>query len=93
MKKFLVISAFLVLMLASNANSQSLTTVSYSLGLATGDLGDYASTFSGRGFTIDYRKMVQPNIGVGFYGGWNVFYDERPFDSYTVDNRTVTGKQ
>lgn len=93
MKKFLVISVFLVLMLASSANSQSLTTVSYSMGLATGDLGDYASTFSGRGFTIDYRKMVQPNIGVGFYGGWNVFYDERPFDSYTVDNRTVTGKQ
>lgn len=93
MKKFLLISAFLVMVLASVANAQSLTTTSYSMGLATGDLGDYASNFSGRGFTFDYRKMVQPNLGVGVYTGWNVFYDERPYDTYTVDNRTVSGKQ
>ncbi len=93
MKKIIAISAFFVLVFASNAQSQSMTTVSYSMGLGTGDLGDYASTFSGRGFTIDYRRMVQPNVGVGFYAGWNVFYDERPFDTYTVDNRSVSGKQ
>ncbi|RIW15176.1 OmpW family protein [Algoriphagus lacus] len=93
MKKFLIISAFLVMVLASVANAQSLTTTSYSMGLATGDMGDYTSNFSGRGFTLDYRKMVQPNLGVGFYTGWNVFYDERPYDTYTIDNRTVSGKQ
>ncbi len=93
MKKFLFISAFFVLMLASNVKAQSLTTVSYSMGLATGDLGDYASNFSGRGFTLDYRKMVQPNLGVGVYTGWNVFYDERPYDTYTIDNRSLSGKQ
>lgn len=93
MKKFLVISAFLVMVIATQANSQSLTTVSYSMGLATGDLGDYVSTFSGRGFTLDYRKMVQPNIGVGLYTGWNVFFDERPYDTYTIDNRSLSGKQ
>ena len=81
------------MVLASNANSQSLTTLSYSMGLATGDMGDYVSNFSGRGFTLDYRKMVQPNVGVGFYSGWNVFYDEKPFDTYTIDNRSLSGKQ
>lgn len=81
------------MVLASVANAQSLTTTSYSMGLATGDMGDYTSNFSGRGFTLDYRKMVQPNLGVGFYTGWNVFYDERPFDTYTIDNRTLSGKQ
>lgn len=93
MKKILIISALFVMFLATNVKSQSMTTVSYSMGLATGDLGDYASNFSGRGFTLDYRKMVQPNVGVGFSTGWNVFYDERPYDSYTVDNRTLSGKQ
>jgi opacity protein-like surface antigen len=93
MKSFLAISAFLVFLLVSNAQAQSITTVSYSLGLGTGDLGDYASTFSGRGFTIDYRRMIQPNLGVGFYGGWNVFFDERPFDTYSVDNKSISGKQ
>ncbi len=93
MKRILVISAFLVMILATEANSQSITTVSYSMGLGAGDLGDYASTFSGRGVALDYRKMVQPNVGVGFYAGWNVFYDERPFDTYTVDNQSISGKQ
>ncbi len=93
MKKLFILSAFLVIVLAATANAQSLTTTSYSLGLATGDLGDYASNFSGRGITFDYRKMVQPNIGVGFYTGWNVFYDERPYDTYVLENKSLSGKQ
>lgn len=93
MKKFLIISAFMVMMLASTANAQSLTTASYSMGLATGDMGDYVSNFSGRGFTLDYRNMVQPNLGIGFYTGWNVFYDERPYDTYTLENKSLSGKQ
>lgn len=93
MKKFLVISAFLVMVLAATANAQSLTTTSYSMGLATGELGDYASNFSGRGVTLDYRKMVQPNVGVGFYTGWNVFYDEKPYDTYVIENKSLSGKQ
>ena len=93
MKKLLILSAILVMILASNVKAQNMTTISYSMGLATGDLGDYASNFSGRGVTIDYRKMVQPNIGVGVYTGWNVFYDERPYDTYTIDNRSLSGRQ
>lgn len=81
------------MILASNVSAQNLTTVSYSMGLGTGDLGEYASNFSGRGFTIDYRNMVQPNIGIGFYTGMNTFYDERPFDTYSIDNRTLSGRQ
>jgi outer membrane protein W len=93
MKRILVISALLIMVLAYSATAQNRTTVSYSMGLGTGDLGEYASNFSGRGFTIDYRKMVQPNIGVGIYTGWNVFYDERPYDTYTIDNRSLSGRQ
>lgn len=92
MKRILVLSAVLVMILASNATAQR-TTISYSMGLGTGDLGNYASNLSGRGFAIDYRKMVKPNIGVGFYTGMNTFYDERPFDTYSIDNRTLSGRQ
>lgn len=93
MKKFLIISSFLVMVLVSTADAQSLTTASYSMGLATGDLGDYVSNFSCRGFTLDYLKMVRPNVGVGFYTGWNVFYDEKPYDTYTLENKFLSGKQ
>lgn len=93
MKKLILISALFVMILASNANAQSLTTVSYSMGIGTGNLGEYTPQFSGRGMTLDFREMVQSNIGVGFSLGWNVFYDELPYDTYTIDNRSLSGRQ
>lgn len=73
--------------------AQSNTSVYYSIGFATGDLGDYISQPSFRGIGLDYNKMIQPNIGVGFSIGWNVFYEDKPYDTYTVDNVSLSGKQ
>ncbi len=92
MKKilFIIILAFSV----SSAFAQSnLTAIQYSMGFGTGDLGDYIGQPSFRGFNIDYRRMVQPNVGVGFDLGWNVFYDERPDDTYEIGNLAYSGKQ
>lgn len=72
----------------------NLTTLQYSMGFGTGDLGDHISKTSFRGFTIDYRKLVQPNVGVGVDLGWNVFYEEMPYATYTTNGSTdITGKQ
>ena len=73
--------------------AQSNTSVYYSVGFATGDLGDYIGQPSFRGIGLDYNKMIQPNIGVGFSIGWNVFYEDKPYDTYTVDNVSLSGKQ
>jgi hypothetical protein len=92
MKKilFIIILAFS----ASTAFAQTnLTAIQYSMGFGTGDLGDYIGQPSFRGFNIDYRRMVQPNVGVGIDLGWNVFYDERPDDTYELGNLTYSGKQ
>jgi opacity protein-like surface antigen len=75
------------------AFSQHLTSLQYSMGFGTGDLGDFIDKPSFRGFTIDYRKMVQPNIGVGFDVGWNVFYSERDYDVYTIETLSYSGRQ
>lgn len=90
MKKIFIL-LFSVMALTSSA--QSLTAIQYSMGFGTGDLGDYIGKPSFRGFTIDYRKLVQPNIGVGFELGWNVFYEENSFDTYTQGNLSLSGKQ
>ena len=63
------------------------------MGFGTGDLGDFIDKPSFRGFAIDYRRMVQPDIGVGFDAGWNVFYSEESDGIYTVENLSVSGKQ
>jgi opacity protein-like surface antigen len=93
MKKFIYISSFLMLFTISSAFAQSYSTFNYSIGIPTSDLGDYISKTSWRGLSYDYRKLVQPNIGVGVTVGWNVFYEEKAYDTYTLDNRSLSGKQ
>jgi len=91
MKKILII---LITLSASTAFAQNnLTAVQYSLGFGTGDLGNYIGNTSPRGFSIDYRRLIQPEVGVGFELGWNVFYDARPDDIYTLGNLSYSGKQ
>lgn len=90
MKKIFII---LFCAIAISSSAQSLTGIQYSMGFGTGDLGDYIGAASFRGFTIDYRKLVQPNIGVGFEAGWNVFYEEKSFDTYSQGNLSLSGKQ
>ena len=92
MKKIILIITFCTLS-AGALFAQGNTTISYSMGFTTGDLSDFIKQASFRGFVLDYRKMVQPNIGIGFSGGWNVFYEEFGRATYTIDNQTITGKQ
>jgi hypothetical protein len=92
MKKIFILTILSVL--AISAFSQSnLTALSYSIGFGAGNMHDFISPASFRGFTVDYRNMVQPNIGVGVDIGWNVFYDEVPDDVYEYKNVTLSGKQ
>ncbi len=91
MKKNILI--ILISCLSITAFSQSNTTVSYGIGFGTADLNDFISNTSFRGVSIDYRKLVQPNLGIGFTLGWNVFYEDLENDTYTIENISITGKQ
>ena len=90
MKKLLFI---LFIVVSVPSFSQNITSLQYSMGFGTGDLGDFIGKPSFRGFTIDYRKMVQPNVGVGFDIGWNVFYEEKSYAVYTDENVSLGGRQ
>lgn len=92
MKKLLIIT-FLSLCTVGLLQAQSTTSITYSIGLPTGDLQDFIKPASFRGINFDFQKMVQPNVGVGLSLGWNVFYDELSYDTYTVDNVSLSGKQ
>jgi len=91
-KKFFIIILALFAssaLLAQNNN----TTVSYSIGFPTGDLGDFIGNVSFRGISIDYRHRIQPNIALGTTVGWSTFYEEVASDTYTIGNESLTGKQ
>lgn len=85
---------FLFLIAASTSGfAQTLTSVEYSMGFGTGNMKEFITPASFRGFTFDLRKMVQPNVGVGIELGWNVFYDELSNDVYSIGNVSYSGKQ
>lgn len=93
MKKILLAACALSLCTVGILNAQSLTSVTYSIAFPTGDVSDFIGKTSFRGINFDYHRLVQPNIGVGISFGWNVFYEEKGYDTYTVDNASLSGKQ
>ncbi|HOY49537.1 MAG TPA: OmpW family protein [Chryseolinea sp.] len=94
MKKiFLTFALGLLLIGGLKAQTNSVAAITYSIGFGSGDMGDFISQPSFRGANFDFRKIIAPNIGVGFSIGWNTFYQSQSKDSYTSGNTTLTGKQ
>jgi outer membrane protein len=93
MKKILIAVCALCLSTAGILKAQSSTTLTYSIGFPSGDLKDFIGKTSFRGINFDFQKKVQDNIGVGVSVGWNVFYQEMGYGTYTLDNVSLSGKQ
>ncbi|MDH4057179.1 MAG: porin family protein [Cyclobacteriaceae bacterium] len=83
----------LLLCTAGALKAQKYTGITYSIGFPSGDLTDFIDKTSFRGINIDYKNLIQPNIGIGFSVGWNVFYTDMDEATYTVDNISIWGKQ
>lgn len=93
MKKIIIAAFALCLLAVGSLRAQGTTTLTYSIGFPTGDLKDFIGKTSFRGINIDFQKMVQDNLGVGVSLGWNVFYEEMNYGTYTLDNVSLSGKQ
>lgn len=91
MKK--VILSLILLGTISIAKAQTVTNFSYSMGFPTGDFSSYISDPSFRGFSFGYAKFIKPNVTLGINLGWNVFYEEKGYDTYTEGTASLTGKQ
>jgi opacity protein-like surface antigen len=91
MKKIFAISVLVCFTHALLA--QSNTTVSYVVGFPAGHLGGFMNKTSWRGFSIDYRHTVQPNVALGMNVSWSTFYEERASATYTDGNASLYGKQ
>ena len=73
--------------------AESYMSAQYAVSFGTGDLGDFISATSWRGFLIEYRSAVKSNLLYGLDAGWNVFYEKKDRDSYTSGNETISGVQ
>jgi len=95
MKKIIAILIILVTANFGFVNAQdSYTSVQWGISFGTGDLGEYVSKTSFRGFLFEYRGgVMNDNVAVGVDLGWNAFYEEKPYDTYTVGTASVSAKQ
>ena len=88
-----IITAVLAVMTLTAFSQLNLTSLQYSMGFGAGEMHNYISNPSFRGFTFDYRKQVRENVAVGLELGWNVFYQEMGDGTYEYNNVTYAGKQ
>jgi hypothetical protein len=92
MKKALYIFIFTIIVTSAMAQS-SMMSWQYSMGFPTGNLKEYTSPVSFRGVTYNYNKMVETGLAIGLELGWNVFYEEKGYGTYTTGNVDYSGKQ
>ena len=96
MKKFILIlfaAVFGVIEAqAQYGYNRNYTAFSYSVGIPVGDLADYSSKVSGRGFNFEFHGMATENLTVGVTSGVNVFYEEVGRNTYTDGTLSINGK-
>ena len=95
MKK--IIAIFIIMLTAGYgyvSAQDSYTSVNYVISFGTGDLGEYASPASFRGFLFQYRGgVMNEHLAVGCDLGWNAFYEEKSYDTYTDGTASLSGRQ
>ena len=95
MKKILVLMIFCSLFITtkSYAQQESYMSLQDSVSFGSGDLGDYISAASWRGALLEYRGAVRGNLMVGVDLGWNVFYEKKDYDTYSIGTESLSGVQ
>jgi len=69
-----------------------MTTLTYNISAPAGETKQFIEAPSYLGLSFDGRKFVLPFLSVGFYTGWQVFY-EQTTEPIQLDNGTLSGKQ
>jgi hypothetical protein len=66
--------------------------IAYSMAMPLGSSYDFASDYSFRGISFEYRYRIMPQFSVGGVIGWNIF-DDKVKGTFSRDTVTVTGTQ
>lgn len=85
-----IITLISLIVAANAAYAQSTMAVQYSMNFPMGDTQDFVGEPSFRGFTIDYRYHITPEIAVGASAAWYTFYERKDYDTYTTSDNTIS---
>lgn len=69
-------------------------TLHYSTGVGMGSTNDLVSKMSFRGASFEYKKFVSSDVvALGFDFNWNVLYEKKSYDTYTIGTASLSGTQ
>jgi outer membrane protein len=66
--------------------------LSYNIGMPTGDLNDFISNTSFRGFEVEGRRFIRPDLSWSLSWQWNTF-NEATSGTFRIPNGHITGNQ
>ena len=89
MKKATIILA-LAIISGTAAYSQNVWTVNYEIGLPLGEMTDYISESSFRGFSINGNSYITDKVTAGGSMQWHAFYEKYPRNTYELPDGAVT---
>jgi opacity protein-like surface antigen len=90
--KYILLSA-LIVAYGLNGSAQTSFTMSYPISFPMGNLKDYTSAVSYRGFNMEFLHEAKPGVLAGVEVGWNVFYDRVDKKDYKATTATISGVQ
>ena len=89
MRPLFILIAFVLVLTARQAFSQSTFTAQYAINFPLGNTADYIGATSFRGISLDYRYNLQPNIAIGVGTGWYTFYEQKDYGTYNNDDGSL----
>jgi opacity protein-like surface antigen len=84
--------ALLLLLSGEAARGDDFVGLTWDTALPAGDLSDYISEFSLRGFTFEGRHFLREDLSVGLSLNYNVFH-ENTDELIRLENRDISGSQ
>ena len=95
MKKILIIAIlFFGGIFTANAQYNSFWSFNWQMSQGSGDMGEYINEFSPRGFEIEGKYFVSPQIAFGGKVAWSSVYEQKARDTYKYDeNSSVNSLQ
>lgn len=95
MKKILVIAIlFFGGVFTANAQYNSFWSFNWQMSQGSGDMNEYANEFSPRGFEMEGRYFISPQIAIGGKLAWNGIYEKKTRDTYKyTENLSINSIQ
>lgn len=73
-----------------SAKGDTASFLAYDFGIPLGSVRDFSANVSPVGVELQFRGWVMDQLSLGLSAGWSSFVDERPRETFTVDNAAVT---